>query len=295
QDGILTLASATYSGGSSRTLDMPADVTPIFSTSAVTQSTTVVLSGFGLITVELPAGAAPSDGYIFISTNAGTSPIEISKANLDAAAAKLSPSRLVTGSIAEFYFYDLYGSTFTGNFALPARVTLTYTDANNDDVLDGAPPQIQANTLKLLNLDTAGLAWDPLASSRLDKAAKSVYSDINHFSFYALGSMLTVTSSLTDVRAYPNPYKPGSGGDFDQSVFGEGIVFEGLTARAKIRIFNIAGALVAELNDDDGDGRCLWNARSKTGSRVASGLYFYVATNPANSGDKKTGKITIIK
>lgn len=295
QDAIPSVGSATYSGGSSRTLDMPAGVIPIFSTSAVAQSTTGVLSGFGQITVQLPAGAAPSDGYILVNTAAGTNPVGTSSANIAAATANLLPSKLVTGSIAELYFYNLYGSAFTGNLTLPARITMTYTDANSDDILDGDSPQIRAETLKLLNLDTTNLIWNPQSASRLDKAAKTVYADINHFSFYALGSVIPLRGSLADVYAYPNPYKPGSGGDYDQSVFGEGVVFEGLTAGAKIRIFNIAGALVAELSDDDGDGRALWNARSKSGTRAASGLYFYLATNPGNSGDKKTGKITIIR
>ncbi|HAH33055.1 MAG TPA: hypothetical protein DCL44_12150, partial [Elusimicrobia bacterium] len=295
QDAILSLGSATYSGGPSRTLDLPAGLFPVFSTETVTQSTTVALPGFGWITVQLPAGAAPFDGYIMISTAAETNPLETSAANINTATSKLLPSKLVPGSIAELYFYDLYGSTYTGNFVVPAVIQYTYMDADSDDILDGTSPQIRADTLKLLNLDTANLVWNPQSASRLDKAAKMVYSDINHFSFYALGSIITVTSSLADMRAYPNPYKPGSGGDFDQSVFGEGIVFEGLTARAKIRIYNIAGLLVAELNDDDGDGRCLWNARNGGGARVASGIYIYSVTNPGGSGGKKSGKITIIK
>ncbi|OGS51434.1 MAG: hypothetical protein A3J79_05490 [Elusimicrobia bacterium RIFOXYB2_FULL_62_6] len=192
------------------------------------------------------------------------------------------------------YFYDLYGSTYTGTFASPARVLLTYTDVNDDDILDGSSPQINANTLKFMNLDTVGLTWDPLSTSRLDKASNSVYSDVTHFSFYAAGSMVTVTSSLTQMRVYPNPYKPGSAGLFGETSFGEGIVFEGLTAGARIKIYNIAGALIAEVSDDDNDGRCLWNTRNKSGEKAASGLYFYLATSPGSSG-KKTGKITIIR
>ena len=120
-----------------------------------------------------------------------------------------------------------------------------------------------------------------------------MYSDIPHFSFYALGSIVSAAGALSDVFAYPNPYKPGSTGDFGQSVFGDGVVFESLPAGSRIRIFNLAGGLVRDLTDDDGDGRCLWDARTKDGARAASGVYLYLVTSPA--GGKKSGRIAIIK
>ncbi|PIU20347.1 MAG: hypothetical protein COT18_02820, partial [Elusimicrobia bacterium CG08_land_8_20_14_0_20_59_10] len=91
---------------------------------------------------------------------------------------------------------------------------------------------------------------------------------------------------------YPNPYRPGSGGNFDNTMFGAGIVFESLPARSKIKIYSLSGALVAEVSDDDGDGRCLWNTRNKDGSRAASGVYLYVVS--ADTG-KKNGRIAIIR
>lgn len=294
EEAALSLSSAA--SGAFKTLELPAGMTLIFSSATVTQSGTAVLPGLGQVKIGMPPGAVPVDGYISISTNAATNPAGVSKSDLDAATAKLPPSRLADSSIVELYLYDLYGSPFAGDFSRPARITITYTDADNDDILDGIAPQLKVPTLKLFNLDTAALEWKAVRNSMIDRAAKAVYADAAHFSIYAIGSYIPAAAGSTaDVFAYPNPYKPGSGGNFDQSALGEGIVFESLPQKAKIRIFNIAGGLVADLNADDGTGRFRWNARNGNGTRVASGLYIYLVTNIDDPDDKKSGKITIIK
>jgi len=218
--------------------------------------------------------------------------VEISKVNLDAATAKLTNTSLL--NIVELHLYDAFGAPLTADLASPARITITYTDANGDDIVDATSPQAPVNALKLFNLDTSALVWNPLSNSVLNKSALSVYADIPHFSFYALGSVISSVGLLADVFAYPNPYRPGSSGDYGQSAFGDGIVFQSLPAKARIRIFSLSGAQVAELNDDDGDGRCLWNTRNPDGAKVASGVYLYIVNGPGSSS-RKTGKIAIIR
>lgn len=290
QDGALSLSSAT-STGLSRTLDLPSDMTEIFSTSTVAQTKTAIIPGVGSITVELPAGAA-GDGYISISTSAAVNPSGVSTSDLAVAAGKLLPNKLVPGYLDELYFYDLYGATVTTNFAAPAKISFTYQDSDNDGFIDGTAPKVGLGALRILNLDTSALAWTPAGSSVVDKAARTVYTYVNHFSFYALGNLVSATGALSNMFAYPNPYKPGSGGQFDDTSFGEGIVFESLPAKAEVRIFNLAGGLVAKLEDADGDGRCLWNARNGDGVRAASGMYIYLVTS---AGSTKSGKIAIIR
>jgi hypothetical protein len=291
QDGVLSLSSATYAG-LSRTLDLPADVAVIFATATVTQNATKAISGLGQITVEMPAGAPAFDGYLSISTSAGTVPLGVSKAGLDAATGKLLPNKLVGGSVAELYYYDLFGTTITAGFSPPARIVFTYLDADNDDIIDGSVPPASVNTTKVLNLDATNLVWNAVGNSNADKAAKTIYAYTNHFSIYALGNLVSAAGPLSGAFVYPNPYKPGSGGDFGQSIFGDGIVFSSLPAKSKIKIFNVAGALVAELSDADGDGRELWNVRNTDGTRVASGVYIYVVTSSAGT---KTGRVAVIK
>lgn len=290
-DGIVSVSSA-IPAGANMTRPLPAAYTVVFTTATVSLSVTAPLPGVGQLTVEIPAGSP--DGYFTISTGAAASPIEIAKSSLDAATAKLSNASLLSGSIVELHLYDVYGYALASNLSSPARITITYTDSNNDGIVDGTSPQMQVSTLKLFNLDTGALVWNQQKNSVINKSAKSVYADISHFSLYALGSVTSTAGALAGVFAYPNPYRPLSSGDFGQSAFGDGIVFESLPARAKVRIFGLAGTQVADLNDYDGDGRCLWNTRNPDGAKVASGIYLYVVTGP-DSSDKKTGKVAIIR
>jgi hypothetical protein len=293
EDGILSVSSTAVSG-TSRTQDLPAGLLPVYSTSTSAQTLTVPIPGLGQVTVMIPAGGA-ADGYIYISTDAAANPSSLTKANVDTATNKLLPSKLLSGAVTELFYNDAFGARVTANFASPARITFTYLDANNDGIVDASSPQIAAGALRIFNLDTQALVWNPVTGSTVDTLAKTVYADIPHFSYYALVGYNPLAASLSGAHVYPNPYKPGSGGAFDRSAFGDGVVFEGLPASAEIKVFSMAGALVADLDASDGTGRYLWNARNRSGSRVASGVYFYIITNKADSGDKTTGKLAIIK
>jgi hypothetical protein len=101
---------------------------------------------------------------------------------------------------------------------------------------------------------------------------------------------------LQNVKVYPNPYKPNSGTIYDNNpIVGEGIIFSGLTQKAKIQIFNIAGELVTEFEEEDGDGIYVWDTRNKNGDKVASGVYIYFITNPDDESQKTKGRIVIIR
>ncbi|MDD2806747.1 MAG: fibronectin type III domain-containing protein [Elusimicrobiales bacterium] len=288
QDGVLTVSSAT--SPAIRTLDLPAGLTQVFSTATAALALNAPLPGLGTITLTLPAGSVTADNYVSVSTSAGTVPVEVTKTDLDAATAKLSGNSLLPGGIVELRRWDMFGALATASFATPARVLFTYTDATNDGVVDGTA--IEEDTLRVFTLDPAALVWNPERNSVIDPVANTVYLDTSHFSIYALGSQVSVVGELGTVFAYPNPYKPGSAGAFGQSVFGEGIVFESMPARAKVKIYSLAGGLVRELTDDDGDGRCLWDARNADGSRAASGVYIYIVSA---GGSKKVGRVAIIK
>ncbi len=109
----------------------------------------------------------------------------------------------------------------------------------------------------------------------------------------------TAADDLLNVKVYPNPYKPGATGEdakFADTSKGVGIVFDGLTKKASIKIYNIAGELVAELDETDGDGWYLWDTMNKGNEKVASGVYIYYITNPDNSSSKPAkGKFAIIR
>lgn len=290
EDGLVSASSSVFAGGVS-TLQLAPQYSPVYSTAA--QSAVRAIPGVGQVRVDIPAGAA-ADGYIYISTDAAASPEGATLADLNTAASRFLPGRLMGGKVTEVLLYNASGNRVTSALASPAHITFTYTDADGDGVIDGSSPAMEAASLKVLNLDTSALEWAPVAGSALDAALKTVAADVSHFSFYAAGSYLPVSSSLSGAFAYPNPYRPGSGGSYGDTQFGSGIVFENLPARVRIRVFNTAGGLVADLDADNSTGRFVWDTRAKGGGKAASGVYFYIINNKAG-GDSVTGKLAIIR
>lgn len=291
-NGIITVSSAVSAG--IRTLDLPAGLTQVFSTATASLSLAAAMPALGAsggLTVTIPAGALAADNYVSVSTSASTAPTGVTKAQLDSATAKLTgTSSLLPNAVVELLRWDMFGAEAAASFASPARVRFAYTDANNDGIVDGT--LVDEDTLTVFLLDPAALVWNPQRGSVRDGAANTVYLDTSHFSIYALGAMTSVQGELEDVFAYPNPYRPGSSGQFGTSPYGAGIVFEGLPEGAKVRIYSLAGGLVRTLDDPDGDGRALWDARNSSGSEAASGVYVYVVSA---GGSNKAGRVAIIK
>ena len=94
------------------------------------------------------------------------------------------------------------------------------------------------------------------------------------------GSVLS-TSNLTNVFAYPNPCRIYKG---DRQ-----ITFKKLTGQANIKLFNIAGELVKEIEHTNGTDAEVWTNPGE----IASGVYIYLITN--DRGQKAIGKLGIIK
>jgi len=134
--------------------------------------------------------------------------------------------------------------------------------------------------------------WIALPSI-IDRDHKEVIAKTKHLSKFAL-IQLVPAIDLNNITVYPNPYKSGDS-RFGDTSLGAGIVFSGLTANANVRIFNIAGELISELEETDGNGNCLWDIKNKKGNKVASGIYIYYITNPEDNSQKSKGKFAIIK
>lgn len=75
--------------------------------------------------------------------------------------------------------------------------------------------------------------------------------------------------SLENVYAFPNPVRPGFDGN---------VTIDGLTNRARVKITDIEGNLVFEKVSQGGS--ILWDTRSFSGNKVASGVYMlFISTN----------------
>ncbi len=100
---------------------------------------------------------------------------------------------------------------------------------------------------------------------------------------------------LGGAKVYPNPYRPGSGGDFDRSSMGDGIVFANLGAGQsfKLTIVDVAGRPVySKSGTADASGNYLWNLKTVSGGEAVSGVYIYMIKG---SGGLRKGKLSIIR
>ncbi len=91
--------------------------------------------------------------------------------------------------------------------------------------------------------------------------------------------------SLDSLEVVPIPYTPGRDPAHDA------IHFQGLVSGARVRVYDLAGALVWDSEnpetDDAADGHISWEAD------VASGIYIYLVTAP--DGDHRKGKLSVIR
>ena len=90
-------------------------------------------------------------------------------------------------------------------------------------------------------------------------------------------------TALTDVKVYPNPFKPDMVIDV--------ITFANLTENAKIQIYTISGTIIFEAEADSIEYQ--WNIKNKDDNDIVSGVYIYYISD--DKGNKKIGKIAVIR
>lgn len=115
------------------------------------------------------------------------------------------------------------------------------------------------------------------------------------------------------VGVYPNPYRINAAWDGGNELTRK-VIFYNLPAKAEIRVYTLAGDIVAELSHDsdtyNGDNRWFsdlsanprvmsggehaWDILSSSNQIISSGLYLY-SVKDMDSGEVQTGKIVIIK
>ena len=94
------------------------------------------------------------------------------------------------------------------------------------------------------------------------------------------------SNSLASVYAYPNPWDIRN-----PNITQRKVTITNLPDGATVKIFTLSGFWVKTLPLASG-GSTAWDLTNDNGERVASGLYFYLATTP---GATTHGEIAIIK
>jgi len=91
-----------------------------------------------------------------------------------------------------------------------------------------------------------------------------------------------------NIKAYPNPWKPGTGGTHDAA----GITFSGIPGAATIDIYTVSGELVRTIRiSDSAGGVAVWDGQRDSGGKAGSGIY--LAAVKIATGGSKTMKLAV--
>ncbi len=158
-------------------------------------------------------------------------------------------------------------------FDKPVTITIPY---RNSDM----PFDIDKNRLVVATYGENSGLWVPL-NSISDTVNRKVSGETFHFSIFQIME-LTPGSDLSQIKIYPNPFKPNSTG---------GVMhFTNLPPNTKIKIFTVSGELIAKIKAG-ADGMAQWDGKNENGNNVASGVYIGLFTSP--DGKKKFKKMAV--
>jgi hypothetical protein len=182
---------------------------------------------------------------------------------------------------------DPYAATGVGMELTPSSSSLTFQKAFTLSLgyrLTDLPNPSNETALTLARYNENTLRWEPLPSV-VDTTARTVTASISHLSIFAI-LQHTASVNLNRAIAFPNPFRA--------ELNHQRVIFDFLTAGSKVRIYDVTGAIVRDLIDDNNDGQIIWtDMKNDSGDDVASGVYFYLVTDP--SGNKEKGRIGVIR
>lgn len=232
--------------------------------------------------VAVPENAFSEDYFLALST-AVTTP-EVAAAN--AKQRSLGSERRPTG-LLQIDPYGVSGQPWSGTLAKNTVITVPYPDGDGDGRLD-TNAAVRVKTLSMWRLQENASLWVQQSGTSRDAANRTVSLPSNHFSIYALIGKLD--TDLSEVRAYPVPFRPNGGNPARYGTESEGITFTNLPSLGTIRIYSLSGRLVRSLDIMTNPQK--WDTRNAGGQAVASGLYIWEVSVGEN---RKTGKLVIIR
>lgn len=231
------------------------------------------------ITVPIPANTFNAPYLMMISS--GTNTLAVRDAN--SKSLLLGPERTPV-KVIEVDSFDAAGQPWGTPLAQNVTLTLPYSATNG--VIDGT--KLRSKTLSVWRLDENQSLWVKQSGASVDLAGGKVTYPTNHFSVYGLFG--TLDTDVTDVYAFPVPFRPNVGNTARYGSWAEGIKFVNLPSEGAINIYTISGRRVRSLSINL--RQQAWDARNTEGQQVASGLYLWEIRSGNN---RKTGKLVIIK
>ncbi|OGH64005.1 MAG: hypothetical protein A3I06_11750 [Candidatus Lindowbacteria bacterium RIFCSPLOWO2_02_FULL_62_12] len=179
----------------------------------------------------------------------------------------------------QVYKNDVAKTKFDKNVS----IIMQYGDTDADGIIDRTT--IREKSLAPYFVDVITSRWKIEPTFTVNDKMNYVEAVVNHLTIFAvLGRAPAAT--VDNAIAYPNPFKPNSGLGHTQ------VFFDNLPDGARIRIYDVSGQIVDEIDMVVGTGRAVWDATNKHGISVASGVYIYMIEG---GGARKIGKVMVIK
>ena len=133
------------------------------------------------------------------------------------------------------------------------------------------------------NPNEAGVSCNYIDSAIYLEGKKCSFGLPNFLDSYQYNNQLACTDYVPENIIIPNVFTPNADNINDT------FIIKNLPTDATVHIYNRWGALVAEWNKPDGS----WDGRTKGGSLVSAGVYYYIVTQP--DGERKKGFVEVIK
>lgn len=138
-------------------------------------------------------------------------------------------------------------------------------------------------TLARFTKNNSPLPSNTILDIAIDPASGEVFFATPNGLISFKGSTTAPNPNLQNLRAYPNPVRPGFNGN---------VTIDGLTANANVKVTDVSGNLVFEQISQGGS--ILWDTTAFGKYKVASGVYFIMATTE-DAMETKIAKVMIIR
>ena len=258
--------TVTHPDGASDTLPQGFEVVYAQAITASLDQTAVATGRAGEIRIEIPAGAFPADFTLTVA-----SPTLIP-----------DPTPLFFAGAA----MELSVVPAVGQPTSSVTIRMQYRE---EDIVG-----LDVENLCLSYYDIGLNAWENLPTV-VDPALRRITATTKNFAVLALLTRISPPSNVGKIKVYPNPYKPGSGGLYDDPPNWHGIIFTGLTETARIQVVSVTGELVWEYSGATSRAQVFWDTRNRYGQLAGSGVYVYTAHDGSDGRLLRRGKFSIIR
>ena len=139
------------------------------------------------------------------------------------------------------------------------------------------------NVLQRFTTENSPLLSDVISSIAIDHSSGEVFIGTSKGIISYRGTSTAAAEKCADVLVFPNPVFTDYNGV---------VSFQGSVANSKVRITNVSGVLVREVESEG--GMAVWDGKDMWGNKVSSGVYLALISDK-NGANACVGKFSVIE